>query len=106
MTSKHPHQIVSRLPLRMLQLNDCAAFESLSFLSECPHLAQSLQSLVLESNHATLHSTELSHVLTLKNLTSVDVFQVFIEPLDAFAQHLLKPPSVVLPKLTNFEFMR
>lgn len=105
-TSKHMNQILSRLPwLCSLKLSFCSALDSLSFLSDCTHLAPSLQSLeLIWCRNAALHSTDLKHILTLKSLTSLSIFRSFVEPLDDCTQHLLTPPSVVLPGLKEFAY--
>src|SRR5690348_3035668 len=91
--------------MRSLALWNCSALESLSFLSEFPHLAQSMDSLRLDNcRNAALHSTELEHVMSLKSLSLLTISRTFVEPLDACTQHLLTPPSVVLPKLEEFEY--
>ena len=106
-TSQHLWQALSHLPaLCSLELWHCSALTSLSFISECAGLSQSLHSFGL--NHCgspDLHSTELKHVLTLKALKDLKVRSSFVEPLDALTQHLFTPPSV-LPTLVQFTYSR
>ena len=105
-TSQHLSGALPHLPLlRSLELAYCSSLESLSFLSECSHLAQSLQSLHLWGPNSPLaHFTELEHVLTHKSLTQLSIRKFFVEPLDALMLHILAPPSVVLPKLEKFVY--
>ena len=107
-TSQHLSRLLPRLPLlRSLELMFCSALDSLSFLSECSHLAQSLHSLSLRGTvHPVVHSTEIKHVLTLKSLTQLGIYFVFVEPLDAPMVQSLTPPSVVLPKLIQFDYFK
>ena len=85
-TSRHLSQALSHLPaLRVLSLMCCSALESLSFLSECSHLAHSLRSLKLYGSKR-VPSTELTHVLTLKSLTHLTICEFFVDPLDATTQ--------------------
>lgn len=106
MTSAHMSQILPHLPLlRTLGFFEFPALVSLSFLSDCAHLVQSLMSLDLISMEPpVMHSTELKHVLALKSLTSLELSGWFVEPLDACTQHLFTPPTAALPMLNKFAY--
>lgn len=107
LTSQHLTQALRHLPLlHLLSLWRCSALVSLSFLSECGHHAQSLQSLELcmwKSDPPVAPSTELKHVLTLKGLTQLTIQNFFVDPLDTLMLDALSPPSVMLPKLKTFD---
>ena len=105
-TSQHLSQVLLHLPaLRELALKHCSALDSLSFLSECTGLSQTLLSLWLHAcDSPNLHSTQLTHVLSLKCLTELGIDASFVEPLDEFAQHLFTPPSAALPSLVDFQY--
>ena len=105
-TSQQMSQLLPCLPaLRSLELWYCSSVASLSFFSECSHLSHSLQSLHLWGG-AAAHCSEITHVLTLKSLTHLVIRQFFVEPLDAPMEAALRPPSLVLPDLKNFDYKR
>ena len=101
-TSQHLSQALLHLSqLRELTLSECASLDSLSFLSECRHLSQSLQTLTLWGPPLT-HSEEIKHVLTLSNLTQLALYRFFVELLEPLMVQRLTPPSRLLPKLVQF----
>ena len=104
-TSKHLSALLPRLPLlHTLSLGWCSAsLESLRFLSDAPSLQRTLRSFVLKGQRA-MCASEVRHVLGLKNLAKLELEDSFSEPLDGLTRHMLKPPSALLPKLTEFEY--
>ena len=103
-TSKHLSILLPRLPLlHTLSLLGCRELESLQFLSDVPSLQHTVCFFFLKDSPA-LHSSELRHVLALKNLETPLLVSSFSEPLDGLTQHLLTPPSALLPKLTEFDY--
>ena len=107
LTSQHLSYAMPHLPtLRSLEIM-YSAVNSLSFLSECSHLAHSLQSLQVRGSYPPVApSTELKHILTLKNLTHLFLDGFFVEPLDAPTVDALTPPSDLLAKLERFRYTR
>lgn len=106
LTSKHLTALLTQLTmLRALVLNYCAELESLAFLSAVPSLQRTLLVLKLHHcNHHALRSAELRHIFALRNLTALKLQRSLADPLDGLTQHLLTPPSTVLPKLESFEY--
>ena len=107
-TSRDLSQALPHLSqLRELDLVSCRALDSLSFLSECSGLSQTLHILwLVDCLSPALHSTELKHVMTLKSLTEIKVDSSFAEPLDELSQHLFTPPTAALPNLVHFAYVR
>ena len=106
LTSQHLSQALSHLhQLRSLTLHYCSVVESLVFLSDCGHLAQTLQSLELRGLWG-LHST-LEPILTLRSLTQLSIIAAYgdaLQPLTPVMRDALTPPSRVLTKLAQFRY--
>ena len=102
-TSAHPSALLPRLQLNALTLFFCRELDSLQFLSDVPSLHHTLRYFGLEKSSA-LRTAELRHLLALKNLDTLELLSSFSEALDGLTQHLLTPPSIVLPKLTKFKY--
>ena len=104
-TSAHLSAMLSQLSLlRDLNLVSCSELGSLQFLSDAPSLQHTLRQFLLQRSPA-LRTAELRHILGLKNLERLVLSSSFSEPLDDFTQHLLTPPSTLLPKLTEFNYL-
>ena len=103
-TSAHLTALLPRLPmLHTLSLVSCRELVTLQFLRGGSSLKRTLRSLCL-SGHPALRASEIRYAFGLKNLVSLRLLDSFSESLDSLTQHLLTPPSNVLPKLTSFEY--
>ena len=99
-TSAHLSALLPRLPLlQSLGLAFCSELDSLAFLSD----VSMLREFILDFQPA-LRTSELRHILGLKNLTKLRLLSSLSQELDEFTQHLLTPPSTLLPKLTSFKY--
>jgi hypothetical protein len=98
-------RLLTGLPhLRVLHLDRAYALNSLSFLATNA-LAHSLEECVLsECWHEDLQPRELIHLVGLRSLRRLKLFQIKHMLLDSFSSALLQPPSVVLPRLEFFYY--
>ena len=103
-TFAHLSVLLPRLPLlHTLILYFCSELESLCFLNDVPTLRHTLRYLSLQHQPA-LRTSEIRHILALKNLDKLRLSFSFSEALDGFTRHVLTPPSTALPKLTSFVY--
>jgi len=100
-TAPHISALLSRMPsIRTLDLADLNQLHSLSFLSAAP-LSHTLSKFTL-SHCREFAASELYHVFSLEQqLTSLELRDCCLEPLDSLTRRELTPPSRHLPKLTK-----
>jgi hypothetical protein len=103
-TSDELAACLAHMPLlTSLCLWHSANLRSLRFLSIGP-VTRALKRLTLLSFHPRLPLAELSHVHALSALTELTLDAVFDRLPDADTLQLYRPPSVILPTLTQVSF--
>jgi hypothetical protein len=90
--------------LQDLTLRFAPKLESLRLLSSGPITRTLTRLAILNCRNPQLRSTELHHVHALRSLTHLSLHRSFVKRLDTFARSLYAPPSLLLPKLVDFQY--
>jgi hypothetical protein len=102
-TSDHLEACLPQMPLlASLHLSNTAALDSLRFLSSSGSLVKSLKELKLTFFQSRLLLAELAHVHALSALTLLHLMSVFDRAPDEAVVQQYRPPSLLLPSLTDF----